>query len=161
MFNTYLSFQIHCILAVKFKEALIQKKWEDQLHQFLHKAIRANYHQLIAASNVPDHLHMIISVRATESVDDLIEKIKTETEEWIRMKKFVDVPFSWQDGYAAFSCSQESITGLIKYLHRQEDYHKRITFLDEYRQYLNEYGIEFEEADLFTEPESYYTYAEQ
>jgi hypothetical protein len=55
------------------------------------------------------------------------------------------VRFHWQGGYAAFSVSQSNLTDVIRYIENQEEHHERITFQDEYRAFLNAYGIEFNE----------------
>jgi len=54
--------------------------------------------------------------------------------------------FHWQAGYAAFSVSQSNVVDVIRYIENQEEHHKRVTFQDEYRAFLNAYGIEFDES---------------
>jgi putative transposase len=41
--------------------------------------------------------------------------------------------------------SQSSLVDVIRYIENQEEHHKRVTFQDEYRAFLNAYGVEFDE----------------
>jgi len=54
----------------------------------------------------------------------------------------------WQDGYGAFTHSVREKAALIEYIKNQEEHHRRVDFLDEYRKLLREAGIEFDEKYL-------------
>ncbi len=53
--------------------------------------------------------------------------------------------FSWQAGYAAFSVSQSSVEAVQKYIERQEEHHRKISFQDELRALFKRHCIEFDE----------------
>src|SRR5438046_9488920 len=53
--------------------------------------------------------------------------------------------FSWQAGYAAFSVSQSSVDAVQRYIERQEEHHRKISFQDELRTLFKRHGIEFDE----------------
>ena len=53
--------------------------------------------------------------------------------------------FSWQSGYGAFSVSQSHLDQVIRYVERQEEHHKRVTFQDEFRAFLERYNVEYDE----------------
>ena len=53
--------------------------------------------------------------------------------------------FHWQNGYGAFSVGQSEVGRVITYIDRQEQHHKRVTFQDEFRAFLKEYEIEYDE----------------
>jgi putative transposase len=57
------------------------------------------------------------------------------------------------DGYGAFSHSKSQIDQVVKYIHSQQEHHKKITFLDEYRKMLANLDIEFDERYIFKELE--------
>ena len=54
----------------------------------------------------------------------------------------------WQGGYAAFTYSIEAKENLIRYVKNQEEHHKTKTFIEELKQLLIEYKIEFDEKYL-------------
>ena len=53
--------------------------------------------------------------------------------------------FSWQAGYAGFSVSQSSVEAVCRYIERQEEHHRKISFQDELRALFKRHGIEFDE----------------
>ena len=56
----------------------------------------------------------------------------------------------WQEGYAAFTCSQRDIDDLIEYLQGQEEPHRKTAFEEQYRNLLVEAGIEFDERYMLS-----------
>jgi putative transposase len=53
--------------------------------------------------------------------------------------------FHWQNGYGIFSVSQSNADEVIDYIIRQQKHHKKMTFQEEYRKFLERYGIEYDE----------------
>ena len=56
--------------------------------------------------------------------------------------------FAWQEGYGAFTIGVSQIDRTIKYISNQEDHHRKKTFSEEFIDFLNNHGIEFEEKYL-------------
>jgi len=76
----------------------------------------------------------------------VVKEVKRTSSGWIKETSRRMSKFHWQAGYAAFSVSQSNVVDVIRYIESQEDHHKRVTFQDEYRAFLNAYGIEFDES---------------
>jgi len=74
---------------------------------------------------------------------DLVSKIKTSSSKWIKDKGINN--FYWQDGYGIFSVSTSKISTVRKYIISQPEHHKEIDFKDEFMQFLNENGIDYDE----------------
>jgi len=47
----------------------------------------------------------------------------------------------WAEGYGSFTCSYKDMGRLVEYIKNQKEHHKKITFEEEYRILLSEYGI--------------------
>jgi putative transposase len=45
--------------------------------------------------------------------------------------------------------SQSNLADVIRYIENQEEHHRRVTFQDEYRAFLNAYKIEFDERYIW------------
>jgi len=56
--------------------------------------------------------------------------------------------FSWQRGYGAFTVSQSNVEEVRLYIAHQEEHHKRISFRDEFIQFLKANGIEYDDRYL-------------
>ncbi len=59
--------------------------------------------------------------------------------------------FYWQGGYGAFSVSA-SRTSIVKdYIENQQTHHHKKTFQEEYREFLQQYNIEYDEKFVFSD----------
>ena len=70
----------------------------------------------------------------------------------INENNFLKSKFAWQEGYGAFSYSKSHIGNVIKYIQNQEQHHKKISFLDEYRSFLDAFDIKYDRNHIFIEP---------
>lgn len=102
---------------------------------------------------MPDHIHIFIGMRPHQSVSALVQNVKTETSKWIKEQRFCKIPSAWQEGYGAFSYSKSHVPKVISYIANQEEHHQTKTFLDEYRDFLKAFEIEWDERYIFKEPE--------
>lgn len=101
---------------------------------------------------MPDHVHILIGLRPTQSVSDLVQIIKANSSKWINEEKFLPVKFEWQAGYGAFSYSKSQIEIIIDYINNQENHHRKKTFHEEYLGLLKTYEIDYDELYVFGEP---------
>jgi REP element-mobilizing transposase RayT len=98
-----------------------------------------------------DHIHILIGLRPNQSLSALVQNIKTESTKWIKEQK-LSSSFAWQEGYGAFSYSKSHLDAVIRYIQNQEAHHRKESFLDEYRNFLKAFEIDFEEQYIFKEP---------
>lgn len=152
MANTYTQIHIQFVFAVKFRNGLIHASFKEELYQYISGIIKANNHKLLAINGMPDHLHIFIGMRPTQSISDLLQDIKGSSSKWINEKKFLKVKFEWQEGYAAFSYSKSHVKNVIEYIQNQENHHKKESFREEYLKFLKVFEIEFDERYIFKEP---------
>jgi len=98
---------------------------------------------------MPDHIHLFVGMRPTQSISDLAQDVKGDSSKWINQKKFVKGRFSWQEGFGAFSYSKSHVDHVIDYIKNQAIHHKKKTFIEEYHDLLEKFGIEFDERYIF------------
>ena len=151
--NTYTQIHIQCVMAVKFRQAIIQSSWKEQLHKYITGIVQNHNHKMIAINSMPDHLHLFIGLRPDQSLSDLMRLVKGEASEWINKQQFTPVTFRWQEGYGAFSYSRSHVQIVVNYIMNQEEHHRKRTFLEEYQQLLENFEIEFDERYIFKSPE--------
>jgi len=94
-------------------------------------------------------MHLFVGFKPSVLIADFIKEIKVETNEFINNKKWVSGHFNWQEGYGVFSYSQSHIDKVVKYIMNQEAHHQRKTFRNEYKGFLKNFEIPFEEKYLF------------
>lgn len=152
MANTYTQIHIQAVFAVKTRIGLIHSNWKDELYKYITGIVQARKHKMLAINGMSDHVHMFFGMRPTESLSDLMQRVKSNSSKWIDEKKFVKGTFEWQDGYGGFSYSRSHVPRVIKYVQNQESHHKKRTFLEEYVALLDAFEIPYNERYLFREP---------
>jgi putative transposase len=153
MANTYTEIHIHFVFAVKNRIGLIDKSWKNELYKYITGVIQNNEHKLLIINGMPDHVHLLIGLRPTQSISDLIKDVKQFSSKWINKQGFVKGKFEWQEGFGAFSYSKSQLSNVIKYIENQEAHHTKKTFLEEYKEILENFEIDYNEKYIFKEPE--------
>ncbi|AWK06493.1 IS200/IS605 family transposase [Flavobacterium crocinum] len=151
MANTYTQLHIQFVFAVKYRKALIAPEWKDKLHKYITGIIQSHQHKMLCINSMPDHIHIFIGMRPTQSISSLMQNVKSETTKWIKEQKLC-ANFAWQEGYGAFSYSRSHVSNVIRYIENQEQHHKKETFLEEYQKQLRAFEIEYDDRYIFKEP---------
>jgi putative transposase len=60
-----------------------------------------------------------------------------------------DPTFRWQEGYGAFSVCHSNQAKIARYIETQQEHHAKRSSQDEYRKFLEEHGIPFDERFLW------------
>ena len=152
MANTYTQIHIQAIFAVKTRISLIQSTWKEELYKYITGIVQSTGHKMLAINGMPDHVHMFFGMRPTESLSDLMQRVKANSSSWINKSRFVKGKFEWQEGFGGFSYSKSHVTRVIKYIQNQELHHKKRTFLQEYVALLDAFEVPYDERYIFKEP---------
>jgi REP element-mobilizing transposase RayT len=151
MANTYTQLHIQLVFAIKYRAALIQKEWNERLHQYVTGIFQQNEHKMLQINSMPVHIHIFIGMRPHQSISSLVKNVKSESSKWINENKFCISSFAWQEGFGAFSYSKSHVADVIRYIQNQEKHHGEQTFLQEYVAFLKAFEIEFDERYIFRE----------
>jgi REP element-mobilizing transposase RayT len=149
MAGTFSQIYIQVVFAVKSRDCLIHSSWEEELYKYITGIVRSKEQKMIAINGMSDHIHFLIGIKPSCCLSDLVREIKKSSNEFIRDKKFTPYKFQWQEGYGAFSYSHSSLDNVIAYIINQKEHHKRYTFKDEYKSFLNKFKIEHKDEYLF------------
>ena len=149
MANTYTKMHLQFVFAVKHRRAMIDPSWEEELYKYITGIIQNHTHKLLAINGVEDHIHILVGMRPTQSVSDLLQDIKGDSSIWINEKNLTKTKFEWQSGFGAFSYSPRDVNNVIQYILNQKEHHKKNNFKEEYLGMLREYDIDFEEKYTF------------
>jgi REP-associated tyrosine transposase len=97
----------------------------------------------VATNSVNDHMHILFALSKTYSVSKIVEEVKTGSSRW--MKEQGIRGFHWQNRYGAFSIGQSQVAAVKKYIARQEQHHRRVSFQKEFRRFLERYQVQYDE----------------
>lgn len=151
MSNIYTQIHIQFVFAVKYRNAVIESSWKNDLYKYMAGIVKNNNHKLLSINGMPDHVHILVGLRPSQSISDLMQDVKAGSSKWINSMKLVKGKFEWQEGYGAFSYSKSHLDNVIRYIENQEQHHKKSTFIQEYREFLDKFEVEYDEKYLFKE----------
>lgn len=117
-----------------------------ELHAYLAEVARNLGCEAYRVGGVEDRVHLAIRLSRTISIAQLVEKLKTSSSQWLKEQSPKLKKFAWQRGYGCFSVRPTDSEALCKYIDEQERHHKKQSFQDEFRMFLNKYGVEYDEA---------------
>lgn len=149
MANTFTQIYVHIVFSVKGRQNLIQKSWKDELHKYICGVVNGKEQKVYAIGGMTDHSHLLVSIKPTISISDLVRDIKANSSKWINEKQYVVGKFQWQEGFGAFSYGQSQLDIVITYINNQEQHHEQKTFKDEYIELLQRFNIIYDEKYLF------------
>lgn len=135
---------LHIVFSTKNREAFISEKIRPGAQAYFVEvgANLGSYTEEIYM--MPDHLHWLCTLPRTCSIADLVKNVKTPSS--AKIKEMGVHGFSWQKGYGAFSVSPSKLDVVKNYIKKQPEHHSEGDFQSEYRRFLREYQIQFDES---------------
>ena len=146
MARTYTKLIYHIVFSTKERVPLITAEIRDRLYPYLGGVIRGEKGSLLEIGGIADHVHILARFGAAVAVSEMVKRIKGNSSHWLSQE--LGVWFAWQLGYGAFTVSESQVAAVRKYIQRQEEHHKRVSFKDELISLLRKHRIEFDEDDL-------------
>jgi putative transposase len=136
---------LHVVFSTKDRAPLLEPSVRPGLNGYLATVARNTGCECYRVGGVADHVHLAIRLSRTITIAKLIEELKTSSSKSLKTDLAQIDDFAWQRGYGAFSVAPGDLPALIAYIDNQEEHHRTRTFQDEYRAFLNKYGVEFDE----------------
>ena len=147
MSSTYLSLHYHLVFGTKNRLASIDLSWRTRLHEYIGGTVRGlgGFPEVIGG--VADHVHLLLALKSTHCLADVVRELKKASSAWVR-EEIGDRTFRWQDGYAAFTVSATVRVAVRKYISNQEEHHRFKSFREEFVEFLEKAGIEYDQRYL-------------
>ncbi len=149
MASTLVKIIVHLVFHVKSTSVKMREEDLERVFPYLGGIIRNLGGAPIQIGGMTDHVHVLAALPKTMSLSDLVRDIKAHSSKWIKSLDSCYQGFSWQEGYGAFSVSSSLINKTIKYIQGQAEHHKKYTFIEEYKLFLEAYGINYDERYAF------------
>jgi REP element-mobilizing transposase RayT len=147
--STYSQIYIQVVMAVKGRSSLVSLSWEEELYKYITGIITNKGQKLISLNGMPDHIHMLIGMKPSCCLSDLVREIKKASNAFINEKRFTKSKFEWQEGYGAFSYSHSALDQVIAYIQNQKEHHRIKSFREEYIDFLKKFEVEYDPKYLF------------
>jgi len=136
---------LHTIFSTKNRRDIIDQNIESQLYKYLSGILKNIDCTPIKIGGNSNHIHILNTFPRVISISKMIETIKKESSKWIKTKGNKYNSFYWQNGYGVFSVSQSQVSTVSKYIARQKEHHQKLSFQQEYRKFLENYDMDYNE----------------
>jgi REP element-mobilizing transposase RayT len=149
MANTYSQIYLQVVFAVEGRQNLIRPENKEELHKYLTGVVTERQQKLLAVHCMPDHTHMLVGLRPSMALSDLVHDVKIAAANFVNRNAWMVGRFGWQEGFGAFSYGHSQLTRIIRYIRNQEQHHAKTTFREEYLRFLEKYEIDHDERFVF------------
>ncbi|MDT4897183.1 MAG: REP-associated tyrosine transposase [Acidobacteriota bacterium] len=149
MAHTFTNLLAHIIFSTKDRAPFIDMELKPELHAYLGGMVREIKGKAYSINGTADHVHLLISLPPTLALSDAMKVVKANSSRWVSDKWGERKNFGWQIGYGAFSVSKSNVPGVAKYIENQEEHHRKITFKEEFLEFLRKHGIEYDERYIW------------
>lgn len=137
---------VHTIFSTKDRRPLLRDKpLREELHRYFGGILANHDCQPLIIGGVEDHVHILSTLARTCQAAEMVKEIKRGSSLWLKTKSPDLNDFAWQSGYGIFSIGYSQIEAVRKYIGGQEEHHRKVSFQDEFREFLKRYEVEFDE----------------
>lgn len=139
----HISFLYHIIWRTKCSEPTITEAHERDFYAYVLGICNQKGCKLHRINSMPDHVHILISIRADIAVSEFMKVLKTESSKWMKQQREWFPHFrGWGDSYAGFTYAERDREMIRNYIIRQKEHHKRVSFREEYEAVMQEFGLD-------------------
>ena len=135
----YHNLYTHFVISTLGRRPLIPEKNRVRIEKYITGIVNNNSSKLYAIHANPEHLHFIASRSPAISEQQLATIVADSSERFINENKLATGNFAWQRSASAFSVSKAEVDKVCKYILNQDEHHKKVTFAEEYEQFIKYY----------------------
>ncbi|MCP5110490.1 MAG: IS200/IS605 family transposase [bacterium] len=144
MSSTYIGLKYHVIIR-NHEGSLIDEHQRDKLYRYVHGIVRNYDSRALQIGGMKEHLHLLLGIHPEIAVADMLRLIKANSSKWLNERGKRRGWFRWQPGYLAFTVSPEQVPRVRRFIMDQQEVHRRMSFDQEYRQFIEKHGLDLED----------------
>jgi len=139
--HSYSRLWVHLVWATLERRPVIPKAAAVKISEYLHRyASEKGIYMKINYVN-PDHVHVVVDLPTSLAVEEMMHLFKGASSHWINESRLLTRKFAWGRGYGAFSVSHSGVSEVAEYIAMQEEHHRKRTFSEELRLFVERYGL--------------------
>lgn len=149
MAHTFTHLLAHIIFSTKDRRPLLDAGLKERLFPYLGGIIRAHDGKALIINGPTDHVHILASLAAKHALSDVMRELKADSSGWVHKHFPNQRSFGWQIGYGAFSVSHSNAPEVERYIAKQEEHHRKVSFKEEFVAFLKKHDIAYDERYLW------------
>jgi REP element-mobilizing transposase RayT len=131
----------HIVFSTRRRQPLIRRDIERRVYGIIYKLSMQKDVTIHRIGGYFDHVHILASLPPQLSVSEYVKHVKQNSSRIISELKMIQMWYGWEEGYGAFTLRNAEIETVKNYIMSQHEHHRRVTFMEEYRDWLIEQGI--------------------
>lgn len=146
--SSYLQLYYHIVFGTKSHIPSIANIHCELLYKYIWGIIITKKCKLYRINGSTDHIHLLVDIHPSIALSKFVKDIKVSTSIWLKEQHEFKQFKGWSEGYGAFTISHSDKDSVIEYIKNQKEHHRKISYQDEYKSLLNEFGIDTSQNDL-------------
>jgi putative transposase len=139
---------VHLIYSTKEHYSFLDSNIRPRVFEYLGGICKGLECYPVKIGGHSDHVHVLCLLSRKISQMKLVEELKKQSSQWVKKIDTKYSKISWQNGYGIFSVNPKELDVIIRYIERQDEHHKKMTFKDEFRLFLKNYNVDYDERYL-------------
>ena len=136
---------VHLIFSTKDREPWLSAGVQERLFPYLAGALNQQDCPALKVGGHVDHVHLLYRQSRNKVPSRVVGEVKARSSKWVKDEFEGMGGFAWQAGYGMFSVGASQVGEVENYIARQEEHHRKVTFKEEFRRFLERYGVEYDE----------------
>ena len=125
MVHSYVKVYIHFVWSTKNRKPFLGYQVRPNIQQHILEYAQIKGISIDTIGVQKEHIHVFVSMRSDQNVDDVAKLLKGESSHWINSEILIKPKFNWQRGYGAFSISPSHVEAVRSYIKNQDDRHRK------------------------------------
>ena len=132
LYSAHASYRLyyHLVWGTNHRKPVLIEEIGSSLIQVVTTICGEDGYHLLGIHVEPEHVHILISLRPSQSVANTVNKIKGATSRVLRsqfpeLSSMVDEKSLWTDGYCAHTVGEANVAQIKAYLDKQKIHHHK------------------------------------
>ena len=136
---------IHLVFSTKNRHPYLDGTVAPLVHAYIATIIRSLGSHYVVVGGMADHVHILFDLGKRHAPVAYVEQTKRESSKFMKSQGPKYRTFYWQRGYGMFSVSPTHLESVESYVRNQATHHRKRTFQEEFREFLERSGVQFDE----------------
>ncbi len=133
---------LHFVWSTKNRHPYLKDEIRSKIFDHIRLNAREKGIQIDFINGYVQHVHCLISLGSDQTLEKVMQLIKGESSFWINKNKLTKTRFEWQDEYFVASVSESNLEKVRKYIAKQEEHHREVSFEEEFDDMLKRAGFQ-------------------
>ncbi len=145
---SFVKIYVHFVWSTKNREPLLMDDIRGKVFNHIKENALSKNIYIDFINGYVDHVHCLISLNEELSIGKIAQLLKGESSHWINKSGLSKYHFQWQSEYMVIGVGDDKLQVVRQYIASQEEHHKKISFSQEYEQFIKRYGFDIIKKDF-------------